>query len=319
MDPFDVVTFGETMIRLSPPDHQTFEQATSVNVNIGGSESNLAIALSRLGLKTAWISKLVDNPPGRKIYSSIAAHGVDLSGVVWTTKGRNATYFVELGKPPRAHRVTYDRKNSAVNTLQPAEINWSLFKGARIVHLTGITAALSANCRNLVEMMIKRARKEKSLLSFDVNYRAKLWTCERAKGVLSPLCLGIDVLFVKYEDAGSVFGIKGKPDDALETLQSRFGCKTVVLTIGKEGALCRHEDQVFRSRTFVTAETDRVGAGDAFAAGFLYGFLKKDVPYALDFATAISAIKFTIPGDLAWITRNDVEEILRADRPEINR
>jgi 2-dehydro-3-deoxygluconokinase len=262
---------------------------------------------------------LVDNPLGRKIHSSIAAHGVDLSGVVWTTKGRNATYFVELGKPPRGHRVTYDRKNSAINTLRPGEINWSLFKAAKIVHLTGITAALSANCRNLVEMMMKRARREKSLLSFDVNYRTKLWTCERAKGILSPLCLGIDILFLNYEDAASVFGVKGKPDDMLEALQSRFGCKTVVLTLGKHGAVCRHEDRVFHSRTFITAEADRVGAGDAFAAGFLFGFLQKDIPYALDFATALSALKFTIPGDLAWITRSDVEEILRADRPDINR
>jgi 2-dehydro-3-deoxygluconokinase len=319
MIPFDVVTFGETMLRFSPPDHQTFEQSTSVNVTIGGSESNTAVALSRLGLRTAWISKLVDNPLGRKIHTSIAAHGVDLSGIVWTSNGRNATYFVELGKTPRAYRVTYDRKNSAVNTLQPSEINWTLFKKAKIVHLTGITAALSANCRNLVELMIKRARREKSLISFDVNYRAKLWSCKKADSVLSPLCRGADILFVKYEDAAAVFGVKGEPEDILGVLQERFHCRTVVLTIGKEGAVCRHADQEFRSRAFPTAETDRVGAGDAFAAGFLFGFLTGNIPYALDFATALSAFKFTIPGDLAWATKSDVEEILRADRRDIQR
>ncbi len=307
------------MIRFSPPDHQTFEQATSVNVNIGGSESNMAIALSRLGLKSAWISKLVDDPLGRKIYSSIAAHGVDLSGVVWTTRGRNATYFVELGKSPRAHRVTYDRKNSAVNTLKPSEINWTLFDNARIVHLTGITAALSENCRSLTETMMKRARKKKSLVSFDVNYRGKLWSCKRAGKVLSALFPGLDILFVKYDDAADVFGVRGEPDVVLKELQSRFRCPTVVLTLGQEGAACRHEDQVFRARTFSVAETDRIGAGDAFAAGFLYGFLAKDVQYALDFANALSALKFTIPGDLAWVTRADVEAVLRDDRPRVQR
>ncbi|RJP25665.1 MAG: sugar kinase [Candidatus Abyssobacteria bacterium SURF_5] len=317
--PVDVVTFGETMIRFSPPDHQTFEQATTANVTIGGSESNVAVALSRLGVKTAWISKLTDNPLGKKIYTSIAAHGVDLSGVVWISRGRNATYFVELGKPPRSHRVTYDRKASAINTLQPSEINWSLFKGAKIVHLTGITAALSSNCRKLVEMMIKRARKEKALVSFDVNYRAKLWSCKRAGEILSPLCLGVDILFVNYEDAANVFGARGAPEDVLKNLQSRFNGAAVVLTVGKDGAFCRHKGQIFRSRTFLAVETDRVGAGDAFAAGFLFGFLNRDVQYSLDFASALSSLKFTIPGDLAWISRADVEGILQNDRPAIQR
>lgn len=317
--PIDVVTFGETMLRFSPPDRQTFEQAPSVSVNIGGSESNLAIALSRLGLRTAWISKLVDNPLGRKIYTSIAAHGVDLSGVVWTQRGRNATYFVEMGQAPRGYRVTYDRKNSAINTLKASEINWALLKGAKVVHLTGITAALSRNCRDLVAMMIKRARKEKALVSFDVNYRAKLWSCKQADGALSPLCLGVDILFVKQEDAVNVFGVKGSPEDILRTLQSRFHCTTVILTVGKDGALCLQNDQVFRSRTFVTTEIDRVGAGDAFAAGFLFGLLAQDAAYGLDFGAALSALKFTIPGDLVWVTRQEVENVLQANRPDIQR
>jgi 2-dehydro-3-deoxygluconokinase len=319
MTPFDVVTFGETMIRLSPPDHQTFEQATSVNASIGGTESNTAITLSRLGMKTAWISKLVNNPLGRKISTSIAAHGVDISGVVWTTQGRNAVYFVELGASPRPHRVTYDRKNSAVNTLKPSEVNWPLFKGARVVHLTGITPALSQNCRRLIDVMIERARKERSLISFDVNYRAKLWSPREARKTLSRICSRVDILFSSYDDAVEVFGIKGTPEEVSEELASRFGCSTIVVTLRREGAICRHKQKVLRSRAFAVTEVDRVGAGDTFSAGFIFGYLTRNVEYALDFATAISALKFTIPGDVAWLTKDDVEATLNSTRFDIQR
>lgn len=319
MAPFDIVTFGETMIRLSPPLNQTLEQTATLDVGIGGSESNTAIAASRLGLRTAWISKLANNPLGRKIASSIATHGVDVSGVVWSADGRNATYFIEFGKPPRSHRVTYDRKNSAINTLKPSEVDWSLIKGAGIVHSTGITAALSNNCRRLLEDFFVRSRKQRSLISFDVNYRAKLWNPARARRALSSLLPGVDILFVNADDATGVLGAKGPPDEMVKSLASRFGCRTVVITMGKDGAICQHEHQIYRSRSFPTVEVDRVGAGDAFSAGFLFGYLTGDLEYALNFAAAISALKFTVPGDLAWLTKNDVEAVLDSSHFKIHR
>jgi 2-dehydro-3-deoxygluconokinase len=239
--------------------------------------------------------------------------------VVWTTQGRNAVYFVELGASPRPHRVTYDRKNSAVNTLKPSEVDWSLFKGARVVHLTGITPSLSQNCKRLIDVMIERARKERSLISFDVNYRAKLWSPREARKTLSRICSRVDILFSSYDDAVEVFGIKGTPEEVSEELASRFGCSTIVVTLRREGAICRHKQKVLRSRAFAVTEVDRVGAGDTFSAGFIFGYLTRNVEYALDFATAISALKFTIPGDVAWLTKDDVEATLNSTRFDIQR
>ncbi|MBI5116655.1 sugar kinase [Candidatus Poribacteria bacterium] len=319
MGPFDVVTFGETMIRLSPPDHQTIEQATSLDVSIGGTESNTAIAVSRLGLKTCWVSKLVNDPLGRKIASSIRAHGVDTSGIIWTNEGRNATYFIEFGRGPRPHRVTYDRKNSAINTINSSEINWSLFKGARVAHLTGITAALGPNCRRLVSEIIKRARKERSVISFDVNHRTKLWSHRQAERALSPICSEVDILFVSSEDARNVFGTKGAPEEIVTALASRFGCSSVIVTLGKDGAICCHKGKLLRSAVVATTEVDRVGAGDAFSAGFLFGYLTQSAEYAINFASAIAALKFTIPGDLALVTKAEVEAALNAGHSKIQR
>lgn len=319
MIPYDFVTLGESMVRLSPPNNQTIEQAGSMDVNVGGTESNTAITLSRFGMRTAWISKLVDNPLGRRIASTITSQGVDTSGVVWTTKGRNGTYFIEFGKGLRAHRVTYDRKNSAVNQLKPDEIDWSVFKGARIVHLTGITPALSGSCHRLVEAVIDRARKGGSLISFDVNHRTKLWSFSKARRVVSAICANVDILLMNGDDAKNVFNAKGSPEKIVGDLASRFGCKTVVLTMGKEGAICKHEGEVFRSERYPTLEVDRVGAGDAFTGAFLYGYLKKDIAYALNFAVATSALKFTIPGDLAYVTRTEVEAVLSASGSQIQR
>jgi 2-dehydro-3-deoxygluconokinase len=316
---FDFVTLGETMIRLSPPLFQTIEQATSLDMCIGGSESNTAIALSRFGLRTAWVSKLLDDPLGRKISSSIAAHGVDTSGIVWAKEGRNATYFIEFGRPPRPHRVTYDRKNSAINTLKPSEVDWSLFKGARVVHLTGITAALSPTCRTLVEMAVRRAKRAGSLVSFDINYRAKLWSAARARRVLSPICADVDILIVSDADAANVLGAKGAPEEIAAALATRFGCATVLVTLTGGGGVCGHKGKTFRSAPIPAQEVDRVGAGDAFTAGFLYGYVTRDVEYGLAFATATAALKFTIPGDPAWLTRADVEAVLSAGSTNIQR
>jgi 2-dehydro-3-deoxygluconokinase len=317
--PFDFVTFGETMIRLSPPNKQLLEQAASLDIHVGGSESNTAMTLARLGLRTAWVSKLVANPLGRKIASTLAAQGVDISGIVWTETGRNATYFVEFGAPPRPHRVTYDRKDSAINALKPAEVNWALFEKARVVHLTGITPALSDNCRRLVASIIEHARTQRSLISFDVNYRSKLWNTRRARRILEPLCSNADILFIGRDDAADIFGVTGEPERIVETLASRLGCPTVAVTLGRGGAICLHKGKLVRSRTFQTSEVDRLGAGDAFSAGFIFGYLTRNVEYAIEFAAAISALKFTIPGDACLITKADVEAVMDSGESKIQR
>lgn len=307
------------MVRLSPPNKQTIEQAASLDMHIGGSESNTAMTLARLGLRAAWVSKLVDNPLGRKIASTLASQGVDVSGVVWTGKGRNSTYFVEFGAPPRPHRVTYDRRHSAINTLKLSEVEWSLFERARIVHLTGITPALSDACRRVALSIMEHARTQRSLISFDVNYRSKLWSPRRARNVLEPMCSKANILFVGYDDAVTVMGATGEPEYIAEELAARFGCHTVAVTLSRGGAVCLHKGKLLRSQALHTTEVDRLGAGDAFSAGFLFGYLTGNVQYAVEFATAISALKFTIPGDACLVTKADVDAALNFTGVRIQR
>lgn len=141
--PYDVLTLGETMTRLSPPGNRRIGQGEALDLRIGGAESNVAIALARLGTRCAWLSRVVDDALGRRMVSEIRAHGVDTSHVIWVDKGRVGTYFIEYGQGPRGTRVIYDRAESAITDLRPEEIPWDVVTQARIVHLTGITVALS--------------------------------------------------------------------------------------------------------------------------------------------------------------------------------
>ncbi|HOK79757.1 MAG TPA: sugar kinase [bacterium] len=167
----EVVTIGETMIRLSTTNYQTIEQSDTLAFSVAGSESNVAISLSRLGIKTMWISKLINNFLGRKIVQEITKHGVDTSRVIWTDTGKIGLYFIEYGSVPRTTKIIYDRKNSAINSLKPEEIEWNCLDDTRLIHLTGITPALSKNCAKLVKTAIAEAKKRRKAISFDLNYR----------------------------------------------------------------------------------------------------------------------------------------------------
>jgi len=177
---FDVITFGETMLRLSAPGYGRLEEAVTLDVRIGGSESNTAVALARLGLRSAWWSKLPTNPLGRRIENEIRRWGVDTSGVIWdeSPPARAGLYFLDFGVAPRGIDVYYDRAASAASALVPEEINPERIAQARLLHLTGITPALSPSCAQATERALALARQARTAVSFDVNYRAKLWSPE---------------------------------------------------------------------------------------------------------------------------------------------
>src|SRR5579872_1299621 len=187
MTTFDVITFGETMIRLSPPGHARLEATDLLECRTGGSESNTAIALARLGRRAAWWSRLPDNPLGRKIATQVARWGVDTSLILWAETGRAGVYFIEFGAPPRPHHVYYDRADSAASHLTPDMVDWAQLDGARHLHLTGITPALSAGCAATVAHAAHEARARGLTVSLDINYRRKLWTPAQAKKMLAPL------------------------------------------------------------------------------------------------------------------------------------
>ena len=319
MKTFDVITFGETMLRLSPAGFQTLEQAEFYEARCAGTESNVAVAAARLGLQTGWFSKMVDNPIGRKIANIIRQHGVDVSHIIWTEQGRNGVIFMELGQRPRPSEVIYDRADSAASQLDPCEVDWGVLKDARHLHLTGITPALSSSCEECVRESIRHAREYGLTVSFDVNYRHKLWPAPHAAEVLEPLMKGVDVLLSSGDDIESLFGIQGAPEDAVRAAAERFGSKWTVLTLGGDGAVGLLGDQLCRRSSHRPNVVDRIGAGDAFVGGFLHGYFREDLDLALRYGLAMAALKMTTPGDLSYATLKQVEELAAGENASVRR
>ena len=310
MNKLDIVTFGETMLRLSPRNYKTLEQAEEYEIGTAGTESNVAVAAARLGLRASWFSKLVNNPMGRKIANSVRAHGVDVSSIIWTDEGRVGTAFMELGTSPRPSEVVYDRSNSVASQLQASEIDWSILENARHLHVTGITAAISESCAECVEAAIQHARDAGLTVSFDVNYRSKLWSPQRAVDVLEPLMVGVDVLFISSEDVELLFDVEARPETAIHHIADRFQTPWTVITLGAEGAVGRYEGRIRHQPSYPINMVDRIGAGDAFVAGFLYGYFDYDLEIALKYGLAMAAVKMTTPGDLSFTTHQQIEEIV---------
>lgn len=315
------VGLGEGLVRLSPPDHQRIEQAQTFEVQIGGAELNVCVALSRLGVEAAWISKLTNNPIGKLITNRARQYGVDVSRVVWTDCGRVGLYFLEVGSTPRANTVIYDRAHSAINTLSADELDWEFISRAKIMHLTGITPALSENARQLVKDVIVRLKDANVLLSFDVNYRSKLWTVEEARKTLIELLPRVDFLFVTLEDAMSVIGLNGTPEEIVKQLRREFASTVAMLTFSEGGAMaCPDGLTVYYQPPYKLNVVDRLGAGDAFVAGAIFGWLNNE-PWekCLANAVAMAALKCTIPGDFAVIDRGELETLLSSSAIAVRR
>jgi 2-dehydro-3-deoxygluconokinase len=306
------------MVRLVPKGFTRLEEAQELECRTGGSESNVAVALARLGLRAAWISKLPANPLGLMIERRIRSFAVDTARVIWEENGRAGVYFIEPAAAPRRARVLYDRAHSSASRMSPEEIDWSVLDGVRHVHLTGITVALSNYCRATVARALKEARARGCSLSFDVNYRARLWSAEAAREALEPLLSGIDVLITPLVDGQLLWNLPADAEAAAAALRERFGARVVAVTLGAEGALC-HDGQPRSAASFPVREVDRVGAGDAFDAGLLYGFLRGDLDQGLAYGMAMAALKHSIPGDEFVATREEVESLLAGASLEIHR
>ena len=206
---FDVVTFGEAMIRLSPPHFERLEQANSLDVRIGGGELNVAVGVSRLGLRSTWVSRLPKNALGKLMENRVRQAGVDTSNLVWSADGRVGLYFLEFGAAPRASSVLYDRAQSAISAVKPGEIDWGkVFQGAKWFHTSGITPALSDSAAAVTLEALKAAKQAGVTVSYDLNYRGKLWSPDKAQAVQEPMMEFVDVLITTEEDTKVVFKIK---------------------------------------------------------------------------------------------------------------
>ena len=306
----DVITIGEAMLRLCPGFDLRLEQAQKFDLEIGGAELNVAVALSRLGTSSAFMMKLPDNPLGHLLVNRARSWGVDVSRMVWSPEGRVGTYFIEYGKTPRSINVVYDRKDSAINTLLADELDWDFIGGGKLLHTTGITMGVGDNCKQLVMDVIARARKLGLLVSFDVNFRSRLWTPEQARKAIDELVGQIDILFVTKDDASIVLGLEGEPSDVVSKLHQKFACKLAVMTLGAEGAIVCDDDGVTGQSSYDLEVVDRVGGGDAFAAGFIYGHLNGSTVMAMEYAAAMAALKYSIIGDFAIVTKKELEQVI---------
>jgi 2-dehydro-3-deoxygluconokinase len=325
----DVITFGEAMIRLSPPNFRRLEQARTLDVQVGGAELNTAVALARLGHSTAWVSRLTDNPLGRLIANQAREAGVSSEHVVWTPEDRVGLYFLEFGAAPRASSVLYDRKATAIAAIRPGMVPWAkVFAGAKWFHVTGITPALSPSAAETTREAMQAAHAAGVQTSMDLNYRVKLWSPEEAGRCMSALMPFCDVLVTTEEDIERVFGIRGKDyEEAAARVADRFPLKVVAITLRENPlvwknswtAIAYQDRRILRTRAYEVEIVDRLGAGDSFAAGLIHGLLEGDLQKGLDYGVAASAIKHSIPGDFAWITRAEVEALLKGPGLRISR
>jgi 2-dehydro-3-deoxygluconokinase len=315
----DLVTLGESMLRFSPPDKRRMEQTSQFNCYVAGAESNVASGLARLGKQAAWLSRLPDIPLGHIIANTLRQYGVDLSGVKWVHGERQGVYFVEDASPPRPIRVWYDRANSAASRMTPDDLDADMIHAARWLHLTGITPALSDSCRATAQAALEIAHQSGLKISFDVNYRALLWKPAAAAAVLSPFCHAAEVVFVAARDAETLFDVRGEPAAIAHDLQKLWG-GVVIVTQGTEGVFGCDGQGMFTAPAFEVAIVDRVGAGDALAAGVICRLLEAaPLEDALRFGAAMAALKLTIPGDIAVVTRGEVEELIDKGNQSLHR
>lgn len=329
MADYDVLTLGETMLRFTPPGVQRIDQAPYFELEVGGSESNTSVGLSRLGLKVAWLSRLPANPLGRRIARTLAGQGVDTSHVVWAAGERLGLYFIEFGDGPRPTQVTYDRADSAMSRMQPDELPTELFEPgrARHMHLTGITVAISQSAVATARRAVELAKAAGMTVSFDVNYRAKLWSPAEARAGCHEFATAADIFFTPLRDAESIYGVDSDPDTALAQLQAEYPQATVILTLGAEGAIGAESSKAAINQSVFPAGTvGRIGGGDAFTAGVLYGYLTDTdadtrLATALRWGAAAAAFKYTIPGDMPLFEKEEVEALLHSGNqaPQVRR
>jgi 2-dehydro-3-deoxygluconokinase len=326
-----VITFGEIMLRLSPPDYQRFFQSPAFEANFGGGEANVAVSLAYFGSSAAFVTKLPMNAIGDAAVGELRRHGV---GTDYIVRGgeRVGIYYCEKGASQRASKVVYDRKHSAIAEAQPSDFDWNeIFAGAEWFHFTGITPALSAAASAACAAACAEAKKRGMTVSCDLNYRKNLWTPAQADKGMRPLMKSVDYLIANEEDAEKVFGIKDEGSDVssgkilrsgyegvAKKLIAEFGFKGVGITLRESqsasdngwGGMFFKDGRSFFSKTYQVRIVDRVGGGDSFAAALIYAIMDKREPQAvIELAAAASCLKHSIEGDFSLIGLDEAEAL----------
>jgi 2-dehydro-3-deoxygluconokinase len=330
-----IVCFGGVMLRLSPPGYERIVQAKSFDIIFGGAEANVAVSLANYGMDAVYVTKLPDNQVGDACRNEIRKYGVDVSHI---TRGgeRLGIFYCEKGAAMRPSLVIYDRAGSSIAEAQAADFDWDkIFDGATWFHFTGITPALGGNVAAITEQACIAAKAKGLTVSCDVNYRKKLWSREKAGQVMGSLMKYVDLLIANEEDAADVFGIRAEGADissgkiseegyrqVARQLMERFGLKYAAITLresisasdnGWSGLLCDGKEY-YKSKHYNIHIVDRVGGGDSFGAGLIYGLTNNLGPQgALEFATAASALKQTVEGDFNMVGVKEVKTLTGGD------
>jgi len=329
------ITFGEIMMRLSPIGYERFVQAKQFNVFFAGGEANVAASLANYGKDCYYVTKLPAHEIGQAAINEMRRFGIKTDYIV---RGGNriGVYYCERGASQRPSKVIYDRAGSSIAEAKREDFDWKkIFEGAEWFHFTGITPALSDNCIEITLDALKAAKEAGVTISVDLNYRKKLWSREKAGKVMSELVKYCDVLIANEEDAEMVFGIKAKKTDITEgklsdegymavakELYDRFNLKYVAITLresysasvnGWSGMLYDGKNY-YKSKKYDIYIVDRVGGGDSFCGGLIYGLSSgMDNQTALEFATAASCLKHTIEGDFNMMTVDEVMTLVKGD------
>ena len=334
-----IVTFGEIMLRLSPPGYDRFSQAHQFNASFGGGEANVAVSLANFGLKVDYVTRLPKNDLAESCLMDLRRYKVGTEKIIYGGD-RLGIYFLEHGAVARSSKVIYDRTNSAIAEIKPGMIDWdSVFEGAHWFHWTGITPAISEGAAFACKEAIEAANKKGITVSTDLNFRKNLWKWgKKASEVMPDLVSGCDIILGNEEDAEKVFGIHPKGTDvtsgiieaaAYESvcrqLMEKFPrAKKVIVTL-RGSVNANHNTwsgvlfdgkKLYQAPTYdITHIVDRVGGGDSFMGGLIYGLItyKGDDQQALDFAVAASCLKHTINGDFNLVTVKEVENLLGGD------
>ncbi|HEV8304021.1 MAG TPA: sugar kinase [Gemmatimonadales bacterium] len=316
-----VVAFGEMLLRLSPPGEERLLESAELHTFFGGAEANVAVALSHLGLRSDYVTRLPANPLGDAALEALQREGV---GTGWILRGgaRLGLYFVEPGADLRAMRVVYDRAGSALAQIEPGELDWTrVLAGADWFHTTGITPALGDGPATALADAVASARALHVPVSLDLNYREALWRGRDPRALIEPLARQADVLIGNAEAVRAMLGVEAGTDALPSRLVERCGCRVVAITQREildarehawSAALYDAATRTLaRSRRHVVRVVDRVGGGDSFAAGLIAALLGGQAPpAALEFAVAAGALKLAVPGDFGRATSADIERLV---------
>ncbi len=333
-----IITFGEVMLRLATPDFLRFSQSSHLISTFGGGEANVAVSLANYGLDAAFVTRIPDNDIGEWCLKDLRKWGVDTSNIIRGGE-RLGVYFLETGAVSRGSNVVYDRADSAIAGIQPGMIDWDkVFEDADWFHWTGITPSISEGAASVCLEAIQKATEKGLTVSCDLNYRKKLWKWGKSAGEVMPdLVEGCDIILGNEEDAEKVFGIK--PEDAdvtkghveagayqsvTEQLMEKFPiAKKIIITLRGSvsashntwsGVLYNGEKLLKAPVYQITHIVDRVGGGDSFMGGLIYGLLAyENDQEALNFAVAASCLKHTIYGDFNMVSVKEVEKLMEGD------